>query len=58
MGGQILTLASQKSKAEGENKLAKLMSFLFRDGRTEDARKAAEDEEARKEFYRQYSILD
>lgn len=47
-----------EGRTEGESKLAKLISFLFRDGRTSDAEKAAVDEEARKEFYRQYGIID
>lgn len=43
---------------EGEGLLARLMSLLFKDNRLEDARLAAEDEEARKRFYREYGMID
>lgn len=50
--------ARREGRTEGETKLAKLISLLFRDGRAQDAQKAAADENARKEFYRQYGIVD
>ena len=42
----------------GEDRLAKLISILMSLGRTEDVAKAANDEEARKEFYREFNIID
>lgn len=45
-------------RSEGETRLAKLIALLFEDGRSNDIQKAAVDEEARKEFYRQYGIID
>lgn len=43
---------------EGENLFAQLMSCLFSDNRTEDAKLAAQDEEARKRFYQEYGIIE
>ena len=45
-------------EARGESRLANLISRLFADGRADDAKKASEDEEARKQFYREYGIID
>ena len=42
----------------GENLLANLMRHLFADNRIADASLAANDEEARKQFYREYGLLD
>ena len=36
----------------------KVISSLFADGRTSDAELAAKDEEARKQFYREYGMID
>ncbi len=47
-----------EGRAEGETKLATLMDFLFKAGRASDAQKAASDENARKEFYREFGIID
>ncbi|MCI5821779.1 MAG: Rpn family recombination-promoting nuclease/putative transposase [Lachnospiraceae bacterium] len=47
-----------EGQLEGENKLARLMRVLLSTGRTEDAQKAASDEEARKKFYREFGIID
>lgn len=43
---------------KGETMLALLIEKLFADGRTEDARLAASDEEARKRFYKEYGIIE
>ena len=43
---------------EGEGLLADLISRLFLDDRTEDAKLAARDEEATKRFYREYGMID
>ncbi len=43
---------------KGENRLGKLISLLLSDGRIEDAQKVASNEEARKQFYREYGITD
>lgn len=42
--------------AEGELLLAELMKCLLSDNRTEDAKLAASDEEARQRFYKEYGI--
>ena len=42
----------------GENLLANLMSHLFADNRIADANLAANDEKARKRFYREYGLVD
>lgn len=43
---------------KGESLLASLMSRLFLDNRTEDAKLAARDEAARRRFYREYGLAD
>lgn len=43
---------------EGEILLGKLISCLFADNRTEDAKLAAVDEQARKQFYREYGMIE
>lgn len=43
---------------EGETLLAALISRLLADNRAEDLKLAAEDEEARKRFYREYGMSD
>ena len=48
----------QKGISQGESLLASLMERLFADGRTADASKVAVDEEARREFYREYGLID
>ena len=47
-----------EGRLEGEKKLAKLIDALLMAGRTEDVKKAASDEEARKKFYREFGIID
>ena len=46
-----------EGRAEGETLLGKLVSFLLRDGRSEDALRASEDEKERKKLYREYGLL-
>ena len=70
MGGKILEYEAktimnegrargrQEGRAEGEGLLAALISKLFESGRMKDARRAAEDEEARKRFYREFGMID
>ena len=53
-----LDRAEARGEARGESRLANLISRLFADGRADDAKKASEDEEARKQFYREYGIID
>lgn len=43
---------------EGEELLGTLISHLFADGRAVDAKLAAEDEVARKRFYREYGMIE
>jgi len=47
-----------EGKVEGENLMAKLINMLLSAGRTEDALKATSDENARKEFYKEFGIID
>ncbi|MDD6572287.1 MAG: hypothetical protein PUF12_07905 [Thermoflexaceae bacterium] len=42
---------------QGETQLGLLISLLFADGRTNDVRKVATDERIRKEFYKEYGIV-
>lgn len=42
---------------QGELKLAQLISRLFADGRTEDAQRAASDENDRKALYKEYGFF-
>lgn len=62
MGGKILEYEAKtimnEGRAEGEGLLAALISKLFESGRMKDARRAAEDEEARKRFYREFGMID
>ena len=44
--------------AMGESRLGNLVNRLMKDGRTDDVLKASTDEEARKQFYREYGIID
>lgn len=43
---------------KGESLLAALMSRLFLDNRTDDARLAANDEEVRRRLYKEYGLID
>lgn len=43
---------------EGETLLAALISRLLADNRAEDLKLAAQDEQARKKFYREYGMID
>lgn len=51
-------IGEERGMTLGEDRLAKLISILMSLGRTEDVAKAANDEEARKEFYREFNIID
>ncbi|MCI8918921.1 MAG: hypothetical protein HFH29_09160 [Eubacterium sp.] len=42
---------------EGEERFGRLMSLLLERGMTEEAKKAAADEENRQEMYRAYGIF-
>ena len=48
----------QQGIQQGEHLLGTLISRLLADGRTEDVKLAASDEEARKRFYKEYGIID
>ncbi len=52
-----MELGKAEGKIEGETLLATLMSRLFSDNRTEDARLAVSDENVRKQFYREYGLI-
>lgn len=58
MGGKILELPSDRLLAEGESRLGKLINILLNEGRMDDIRLVATNEEARKEFYKKYGIID
>lgn len=66
MGGQILEYEAKtilnrgkaEGRLEGECLFAKLISSLFADGRTADVELAAKDEVARKQFYREYGMIE
>ena len=45
-----------EGKAEGENKLGKLMSKLFALGRIEDAKRCSEDEKYREKLYTEFNM--
>lgn len=38
--------------------VTELISRLFADNRTDDVKLAAKDEQARKQFYREYGMID
>lgn len=42
--------------AQGANQLGHLMTLLLKDGKIEEATKAAEDEDTRQRLYREYGI--
>lgn len=47
-----------EGKAEAENAMAKLFSLLLNAGRIDDAKLAADNEEARKKFCKEFGIID
>lgn len=53
-----LELGLEKGIEHGEVKLSKLIRALLQSGRTEDVQKAVSDETARKQFYREFGIID
>ena len=46
------------ARAEGEEKLSKLLQQLLSLGRTDDVAKAVSDEEARKALYKEFGMND
>ena len=52
----LLAEAKAEGKAEGENKLGKLMSKLFALGRIEDAKRCSEDEKYREILYTEFNM--
>ena len=52
----LLAEAKAEGKAEGENKLGKLMSKLFALGRIEDAKRCSEDEKYREKLYTEFNM--
>lgn len=58
MGQTIYDNALLKGEKKGENRLAKLMSYLFSQGKVKEAELAATNETARKEMYKKYNIID
>jgi hypothetical protein len=70
MGGNIITTEVDliyeagksagiaEGETQGEALLGRLMDALLNAGRIADAKKAATDEEARKQFYRELGMID
>ena len=54
MAEDAYTMGAKK----GEDKFARLISMLLKDGKVKEAALAAEDEKAREEFYRLYGIAE
>ena len=54
LSGYVEECGSRK----GETRLAKLISLLLQKGDYDGVRLVTEDEAARREFYRQYGIID
>lgn len=48
----------ETARAEGEEKLSRLLQQLLSLGRTDDVAKAVSDEEARKALYREFGMDD
>ena len=48
--------AYQRGHEQGERRLAKLISLLLRDGKTDEIAKVAEDETLREQYYQHYGI--
>ena len=46
-----------RGKKRGETLMATLMQGLLADGRMEDAKRAADSEQDRKELYREYDLM-
>ncbi len=46
----------EQGKEQGENKMAKLIGILLKQGRTEDASKATEDKDFRDKLYQEFQI--
>ena len=65
MGGKILELYSEKmlrkgkkiGRAEGENRLSRLISVLLQHGKNDEISAAVEDADMRKKLYAEYGIL-
>ncbi|MDE7224264.1 MAG: hypothetical protein K2O34_10855 [Acetatifactor sp.] len=47
-----------RGEKRGENLMASLIQKLFADGRTEDAQRAADNEQERKRLYQEYGLID
>lgn len=60
-GGKILEFSADKcfdaGKAEGEQKLANLVSVLLTNGKTDEIARAANDREYRALLYKKYAIV-
>ena len=55
---RLVNRGRAEGKAEGEAMLASLIKMLLSAGRSEDVALAAENEEARKRFYKEFGIID
>ena len=56
LGQMLMEDGRREGIKEGESLFAQLMCSLFSDGRTEDARLAAEDADARSKLYKEYGL--
>ena len=54
---ETMQLFKEEGRKEGENQLGQLMSLLLKQGKVEEAGKAALDPEYRNQLYEEYMIL-
>lgn len=58
LSGYVEERGIQKGVQQGENALGRLVNILLSKGEVENAQLVATDEEARKEFYKKYGIIE
>lgn len=58
LSGYVEESGIQKGVQQGENALGRLVNILLSKGEVENAQLVATDEEARKEFYKKYGIIE
>ena len=52
----MIKKGKREGRKEGESRLARLMSLLLKNGKTEEATAASESEQLREELYKKYGI--
>ena len=53
---KIMEDIKNEGRAEGENRMSRLMSYLLKNGKTEEAVAVTESEALREELYKKYGI--